>query len=63
MQVGEGVLVCDTGCIFTKKCGMIHYFPMAITDRGSNIESFRDLPFERSTDLVKISQARISQCR
>ena len=62
MQIGEGVLARDTGCIFTKKCGMIHYFPMAITNRGSNIEAFRDLPLERSTNHVKIGHGRISQC-
>ena len=63
MQVGEGVLARDTRYIFTKKCGMIHYIPMAITNRGSNIEAFRNLPLERSANLVKIGHARISQSR
>ena len=62
MQIGEGVLARDAQCIFTKKCGMIHYIPMAITNRGSNIEAFRDLPLKGSADLVKIGHARISQC-
>ena len=61
MQLGEGVLARDTRCIFTKKCRMIHYIPMAITNRGSNIEAFRDLPLERSAELVEIGRARISQ--
>ena len=62
MQVGEAVLARDTQCVFTKKGGMIHNIPMAITNRASNIEAFRDLPLERSADLVKIGHARISQC-
>ena len=62
MQVGEAVLARDTRCIFTKKGGMIHNIPMAITNRGSNIEAFRDLPLKGSADLVKISRARISEC-
>tara|TARA_B100000686_G_scaffold351052_1_gene448697 strand:- start:1119 stop:1247 length:129 start_codon:yes stop_codon:yes gene_type:complete len=41
---------------------MIHNIPMAITNRGSNIEAFRDLPLKGSADLVKISRARISEC-
>ena len=62
MQVGEAVLARDTRCIFTKKGGMIHNIPMAITNRGSNIEAFRNLPLKGSADLVKIDRARISQC-
>ncbi|MDP6950647.1 MAG: hypothetical protein QF783_05755 [Arenicellales bacterium] len=62
MQVGEAVLARDTRFILTKKGGMIHNIPMAITNRASNIEAFRDLPLKGSADLVKIGHARIRQC-